>query len=149
MEEIHELWVGEISPQALAGVEQMLAGFSLPSAVTRKNNQARFTVTSVGPLNALARAELASKLSRLGFPFELLHIGADSERYSFIPSLGIHRVSLNQVGEELLSSGMLELLMNQSGGSNIELRRLIARAIGEPWTRAIELIRETDDRRVA
>lgn len=149
MEEIHELWVGEIPPQALASVDQILASFSLPSAVSRKNNQALFTITSAGALNALTRAELASTLSRLRLPFEILHIGVDSERYSFIPSLGIHRVSLNQVGEELLSGGMLELLMNQSGGSNIELRRLIARALGEPWSRAIELIRETDDRRVA
>ena len=149
MTEIAELWVGEIPPQTLAGVEATLAVFGLSFAVTRKPHNPLFQIHSSSLLSAADRALLTSRLARHECPFELLHLGLDSERYSYLPNLGIHRVALNEVGEEILTRGQLELLFEQAGGSNRELRKLIDRATGAPWTSAIDLIREIEQLRVA
>lgn len=149
MRQVDDLWVGEIPPQSLASVERTLASFRTPFSVSRIDAQPYFQVSANPDLDEVGRAELASALSRLGLPFELLHLGEDSERYCFLPSLGIHRVSLNEIGEEQLSYGRIEELLRQSGGSNREFRALLQRAIGEPWTSAIQLIRESESLRVA
>ncbi|MEY4990764.1 MAG: hypothetical protein RIS08_990 [Actinomycetota bacterium] len=149
MRQVDELWIGEIPPQHLASVEDTLAAFVTSFSVSRLDSQPNFQISGSPALDVFRRAELASALSRLGFPFELLHLGQDSERYSFLPSLGIHRVSLNEIGEEQLSLGRIEELLRQSGGSSGEFRTLLNRAVGEPWKAAIEVIRENERLRVA
>jgi hypothetical protein len=149
MADIDELWIGEIPPQSLARVEEALASFRLSVSVSRKSNAPLLQAHSVTALSTSDRAVLASSLARVGFPFELLHLGIDSERYAYLPGLGIHRVALNEVGEELLSYGQIEEILSASGGSIREFRKLLLRAIAEPWTNAIELIRGGEELRVA
>lgn len=149
MREVDELWVGQIPPHLLARVEATFAGHKIPIAATRPPNQSFFSVLSSAPTSSITRAHLASELARLGCPFELLHLGEDSERYSYLPHLGIHRIDLNQVGEEILSYGQLEGLLDATGGSNREFRQALNRAIGEPWIAAIAIIREAEQLRVA
>ncbi len=149
MKEIDELWIGEIPPQSLAKVEQTLAQFGLSVAVSRKANHSLFQVQSGTSLSGEERPILVSNLARLGFPFELVHLGVDSERYAYLPGLGIHRIALSEIGEELLSYGQIENILSSSGGSMREFRKLLLRAIGEPWSNAIELIRGSEELRVA
>ncbi len=149
MRQVDELWMGEIPPHSLASVEATFAKFDLPFTITRIDSQPYFQIAASPALDAVVRAEFVSALARLGYPFELVHLGEDSERYSFLPNLGIHRVSLNEIGEEQLSFGHLEELLRQSGGSNREFRSLLQRAVGEPWTSAIQLIRGSERLRVA
>lgn len=149
MREIHELWIGEIPPQSLARVEESLADFGLSVSISRKSNSSLLQAHSSTAISVANRAVLASKLARVGFPFELLHLGIESERYAYLPGLGINRVALNEIGEELLSFGQIEELLSASAGSIREFRKLLLRAIGEPWSNAIELIRGGEELRVA
>lgn len=149
MRQVDELWVGEIPPHSLGSVEETLADFGVPFRITRAESQAFFQLSASPQLDSLRRAELVSKLSRFGFPFEFVHLGQDGERYCYLPKLGIHRVSLNEIGEEQLGFGHLEEMLKQSAGSNREFRALLLRAVGEPWTTAIQLIREGEKLRVA
>ena len=149
MADIDELWIGEIPPQSLARVEESLADFGLSVSISRKSNSSLLQAHSFTAISVADRAVLASSLARVGFPFELLHLGIESERYAYLPGLGIHRVALNEVGEEVLSYGQIEEILSASRGSMKEFRKLLLRAIGEPWSNAIELIRGSEELRVA
>lgn len=149
MFELNELWIGEIPATKLAGIESLLASFGAPFSVDRRSNSRYFTICSNHALSDELRANLASSLSKTDCPFELTHIGLRSERYLFIPSLGIHRIELSEAGEEVLSAGRILALIEEAKGSQVEFRSVLSSALGEPWLHAIDLIRKRSERRVA
>lgn len=149
MNQVNELWIGEIPAHQLASFESLLARFAVQSSASRASNSSYFSIASNSKLEPSFRALLATDLAKLGSPFELLHIGPTGERYAFVPHLGLHRADLNEIGEELLSYSRFESLLESSNGSNRELRRLVDIALGRPWIEAIDLIRSNAERRVA
>ncbi len=149
MNQVNELWIGEIPAHRLASFEALLARFGMHATVKLAPNASLFSICSESVIDQTARASLASGLAELGAPFELLYIGPTGERYAFVPHLGLHRAELNEIGEELLSYSRFESLIERSNGSNRELRRLVDIALGKPWVEAIDLIRSKAERRVA
>jgi hypothetical protein len=149
MDQVNELWIGEIPAHQLASFEVLLADFGVQSCASRANLSSTFTIHASSEIEQALRASLASELSKLSCPFELMHIGLLGERYAFLPHLGLHRCDLNEIGEELLSYSRFESLIEISNGSNRELRRLVDLALGKPWIEALDLIRSRSERRVA
>lgn len=149
MDQVSELWIGEIPAHKLASFESLLAGFAVQCTAKLAPNSSLFTIHSDTYIDQASRATLASELAQLESPFDLVHISPAGERYAFVPHLGLHRSDLNEIGEELLSYGRFESLIERSNGSNRELRRLVDIALGKPWLEAIDLIRSKAERRVA
>lgn len=65
--------------------------------------------------------------------------GADAERYSWVPALGLHRAQLSAAGEVALPEGVLRGLLGRARGA--ELTRGLERLLGQPWEEVLEPLR--------
>ena len=88
------------------------------------------------PLSHLA-SQLAN-VNQIHFDLEHWSPAVGGERYLFVPGLGIKRLELDAAGEFLVRSGSIELAVQESGGSQLELRRRLDILLARPWLALLE-----------
>ena len=99
--------------------------------------QSRVVIPERSPSLAAIASELA-KISQIHFDIEQWSPHRGGERYLFVPGLGIKRLELDTAGEIAVRSGSLEVAVQESAGSVIELRRRIDQLLGKPWLALLE-----------
>jgi hypothetical protein len=86
-----------------------------------------------------------AKIPQIHFDLEQWSPSRGGERYLFVPGLGLKRLELDIAGEVAVRGGSLELAVQESGGSIIELRRQIDLLLGKPWLALLEPLQTAAD----
>jgi hypothetical protein len=127
------------TPVAMRWVEQPAAPGSLTSAVELRG------LPGVG-------GWLASRLRGLGpVRFEILEDasdGADAERHSYTPDLGLFRAALSANGDVVVTEGRLRALLDHShvtGAGAATLAPGLERLLGTAWDEELEPLRRGGD----
>jgi hypothetical protein len=88
---------------------------------------------------------LAGRLRGLGIvSFEAVEgpsPGCDSERYAFVPALGLHRAAIGANGDVVVGETALRALMARSDGADT-LSRGLTQLLGSAWDDALEPLRQ-------
>lgn len=88
---------------------------------------------------------LAARLRRLGpVRFDVVEgplAGADAERYSFDPDLGLHRAALAANGDVVVGEGPLRSLLDAARAEPGALVQGLERLLGSAWDSALEPLR--------
>lgn len=130
-------------PIELASDVQEILGLTARSMRWRDQPAIDGHAQSVIQLSSRGRAlsQLASrlaKLSQIHFDLESWNPASGGERYLFVPGLGIKRFELDAAGEFLVRSGSIELAIQESAGSQLELRRRLDILLARPWLALLE-----------
>lgn len=90
-------------------------------------------------------ASALAAIPQIHFDLELWCANHGGERYLFVPGLGLKRLELDAAGETVVRGGSLDLAVQESGASHIELRRRLDILLGKPWLALLEPLQASSD----
>lgn len=92
-----------------------------------------------------AIASALAAIPQIHFDLEVWEPGRGGERYLFVPGLGLKRLELDAAGETLVRGCSLDLAVQESGASQVELRRRLDTLLGKPWLALLEPLQSVPD----